>query len=343
MLVEGTTERRSNMGRPSEMLRIASGGHHFLGVKLTGDALYASGTDLRADVVKTKEVPLRSHDVDDVVSQIAAVAAEFSAELPALTAIGLSLAGVIRKVPAPLTVMESAFLGWNAVPLTELVTAATGLPSFADNDVQALTSAEHLFGSRPGLDSMVLLTVGAGIGCGVISNGRLVEGAHGIPGRVSHLPVDAGGPLCGLGHRGCAASYLVNESIVGALGLPDTRDGYRTALERAHAGEPAAVRVVADAGTALGVIIGTVANMNDPQKILVTGEGLPLYNIATRQVREGIARVYEDDPAYIDLEVQPFDFDEWARSAAALAIRSMLTETGPKMIGTAQLSAGHSQ
>jgi predicted NBD/HSP70 family sugar kinase len=80
-----------------------------------------------------------------------------------------------------------------------------------------------------------------------------------------------------------------------------------------------------DAGYALGVLIGTVANVIDPQKVLLTGEGLPLYEVSSRFVHDGIGDTYEDDPDLIELEVQPFDFREWARSGAALAIKDTIT------------------
>jgi predicted NBD/HSP70 family sugar kinase len=228
-------------------------------------------------------------------------------------------------------VVESAFLGWRDVPLVQLVAGATGLPTVISNDVQALTSAEHWFGAGAGLRSMVLLTVGAGVGCGLILNGQLVDGAHGLVGRISHLIVDPGGPVCGLGHRGCAASYLLTDAMVRALSVASgTPVSYADVVERARGGDRAARRLFDDAGHALGVLIGTVANLLDPQKVLLTGDGLPVWEISADQVRRGIAATYEADPELIDLDVQPFDFDEWARAGAALAIQATLTGTASR-------------
>ncbi|WP_236594322.1 ROK family transcriptional regulator [Saccharothrix sp. 6-C] len=314
LLVEGGTERRSSTGRPSEILHVRGEAHRFLGVKLTADRCYAAVTDLTATPSEAVEQPLRSTDPDEVVARIAAIAAD----RPGLTGIGITLGGVVRGG----VVADAGFLGWRDVPLASAVTGATGLPVTADNDVQALTSAEHWFGAGAGVDSMVLITIGAGVGVGLVVDGRLVQGAHGLPPRFAHLLVDPAGPQCGYGHRGCASSYLMSHVILRRL---DGCATYGEAVERARAGDPDAGRVFAEAGYALGILIGHAANFIDPAKILLTGDGLPLYGIASGQVRAGIGNTYEDDPALIDLDVRPFDFGEWARAAAALAIRAAIT------------------
>ncbi|QFZ24287.1 ROK family transcriptional regulator [Saccharothrix syringae] len=314
LLAEGPTELRSPTGRPSELLHVRGESHHFLGVKLTADRLYAAVTDLTAAVVASAEEPLRSNRPDDVVRHVAGVAARFDR----LTGLGVTLGGVVRGG----VVADAAFLGWTDVPLAAALTAATGLPTAVDNDVQALTAAEHWFGAGAGADSMVVITVGAGVGTGLVVDGKPVRGAHGLPPRFAHVLVDPGGPECGRGHRGCAASFLTTDSILRQLDGPPA---YEEAVERARSGEPRARRVFDAAGYALGVLIGHAANFLDPRKVLLTGEGLPLYEVARDAVHDGIGDVYEDDPALIDLDVRPFDFGEWARSAAARAIRATVT------------------
>ncbi|MFI9009934.1 ROK family protein [Actinosynnema sp. NPDC053489] len=311
---EGGTELRSPTGRPSELLHVRGESHHFLGVKLTADRLYAAVTDLAAGVVASVEAPLRSTAPADVVEQVAEVAAGFEG----LTGLGVTLGGVVREG----VVTDAEFLGWVDVPLAPPLTAVTGLPVAVDNDVQALTAAEHWFGAGAGVDSMVVITVGAGVGTGLVVDGRLVRGAHGLPPRFAHVLVDPSGPACGYGHRGCASSFLMTEAILRQFDGPLT---YGEAVERARSGERRAREVFEAAGYALGVLIGHAANFLDPHKVLLTGDGLPLYEVAREVVYEGIEDTYEDDPALIDLDVQPFDFGEWARSAAALAIRKTIT------------------
>ncbi|WP_367127610.1 ROK family protein [Saccharothrix sp. HUAS TT1] len=317
LLVEGDTRPRPSAGRPSEMLHVRGAAHHFLGVKLTADRLHATMTDLTTVPVATTEEPLRSHDPDDVVDQIARVAAR----LPTATGVGVTLGGVVLDG----VVVRDEHLGWIDVPLKSAVTRATGVPTAVGNDVQALTAAQHWFGPGAGLTSMAVITVGAGVGTGLIANGALVEGAHGLPPRFSHTLVDTGGPLCGCGRRGCVSSYLLTHVMLRRL---TGRPTYDQALDRARAGDPEARQVFDEAGYALGVLIGTVANATDPQKVLLTGEGLPLYEVSAQLVHDGIEDTFDDDPGLIDLDVRPFDFSEWARSSAALAVKATITDRG---------------
>ncbi|ONI92618.1 sugar kinase [Saccharothrix sp. ALI-22-I] len=314
LLVEGATELRSTTGRPSELLHVHGASHRFLGVKLTGDRLFAAVTDLTATVVDSVEQPLPNRDPDEVIAAITEVSAGF----PGLTGLGVVLGGVVRAG----RVVRAGFLDWTDVPLGPRLTETTGVPTAVDNDVQALTAAEHWFGAGAGTTSMVVVTIGAGVGTGLIVDGRLVEGSHGLPPRLGHILVDSTGPHCGYGHRGCAAGFLMTHVILRQL---DGSPTYDEAVARVRAGNKQARDVFERSGYALGVLIGTAANFLDPQKILLTGEGLPLYELTTPTVHKGIEDTYEDDPTLIDLDVQPFDFGEWARSAAALAIRKTIT------------------
>ncbi len=322
LLAEGETRLMAQTGRPSEMLQLRASARHFLGIKLTGDVLYAVVTDLRAQPVALLERPLPSREVADVVAEIADVARGFAADHPSLVSVGIAIAGQVAQTRDGALVQRSAFLDWTGVPLGALVREATGLPCAVENDVQALAATEHWFGAGAGIDDMALITVGVGIGCGLVVNGRLLEGAHARSGLVSHLIVDEAGPRCGLDHRGCASSMLVNGSIVNAYGRPDA--GYDDVVAAARAGDAVALAAFEAAGRALGVLIATVVNLVDPQKVVVTGDGIAVFEFAEDAVRRSLAERLDKDAAEVDLDVQTWDFSEWARAGAGLAIRAML-------------------
>lgn len=320
LISEGAVELRGWTGRPSELVGITPGARHFFGVKLTGDAIYAVITDLGAHEIAAIEEPLDSREVDDVVARIAAIFETFAERFDDIVAGGICLGGDLsqdRKI-----VIDAPFLGWHDAPLARILSKKLGVPVAVENDVRALTAAEHWFGAGAGCTSLALITIGAGIGFGFVIDDSLLTGFHGRAGRLDHLKIDEAGPVCSAGHRGCASVYLTSGSIVGALRDVDT--DYPGAVELARSGHAGATRAFDDAGTALGTIIATVANALDPQKIILTGDGLAVWELAREKVDEAIAGTLDAGPVALDLDVQPFEFNEWARAAAVVGIRAAL-------------------
>src|SRR5690606_31165548 len=179
-------------------------------------------------------------------------------------------------------------------------------PCAVENDVSALTATEHWFGAGTGVDDMALITVGVGIGCGLVLNGSPVEGAHARAGLVSHTIVDEAGPYCGLGHRGCVASLLTSGAIVGAyrtVGID-----YAGVVAAAREGDPVARAIFDDAGRALGVLIAAVANLVDPQKIVVSGDGIAVVELGGDSMRAELARRLDGGAAPVDIDVRTWDF-----------------------------------
>jgi len=328
LIAEDEITLRGAMGRPSEMLVVSEDAHHLLGIKLTGDAVFAVVTTLGARLVASVEEPLVSNSVQDTVDQIARIHARFSETFSDIHAAGVCLAGDLATVDGQQIVIASFFLRWRDVPLAALLSERLGIPVTADNDVRALTAAEHWFGAGAGCESLALVTVGAGIGFGLVVDGRVVTGHNGRAGQLDHLLVDTTGPECGLGHRGCASAYLPSACIVQAISDADeeTDDGldYDAAVSRARAGDPIALRAFDDAARALGIIIGTVVNGLDPQKIVLTGDGLAVMELQGERVVQTIEATRLPSALPVPLDVQPFEFTEWARAGAVLAIRSLL-------------------
>lgn len=322
LVTSGTIELRGATGRPSEVLHIRPEGRRFLGVKLTSDRLFAVVTDLKAQALAEFDEPLASRKVEDVVAQIGGAYERLSGEYPGIAAAGIGLAGDVATVGGRRIVLESPFLGWREVPLAGIVSERLGMPATAENDVRALTVAEHWFGVGVGYESMVLVTVGTGIGVGMVVDGKVVTGASGRAGSLEHLPVDPSGPRCERGHRGCLASYLSNASIVGALRTPGL--DYASVVDLARSGDPAAKQAFRDAGHALGVLVATLANTVDPQKIIITGDGIAVTELARAELDAAVEAGRHPDSAPIALDIQPFEFDEWARAGAVLAIRDFL-------------------
>ncbi|WP_395821065.1 ROK family protein [Curtobacterium flaccumfaciens] len=324
LVVEVGTDVRGATGRPSELLQVSSGQWEFLGVKLTKDRLYAAVTDLGGRVLALHEEAIDDTAAESLAEQITLVLERLRDAHPAICAIGVSLPGDVMLRAGESVVAASVFLGWHEVPFARMLEERTGIATFTANDVHALTAKEHWFGAGAGRGSMVLVTVGEGLGLGLIANGQVSTGEHGRLGRIGHLPVLGGGPDCGLGHAGCASSYLPSPVIVRNAGHEGKT--YDQVVELARDGDEGALAAFEDAGRALGILLATAVHIADPSAIVLTGDGLPVYDLARATVDESMRAALAPYTEPVTVEVQPFEFSEWARAGAVLAIRRLLGE-----------------
>lgn len=310
-------------GRPSQPMDVNTDLAHLVGVKLSADQLNLVTTDLRAALLSERTVPLTVSDPAVVISTIVEGVEQAVRVDPRIGAIGISLAGPVSSRAE--TVHISPFLGWSEVPLGAGVRDRTGLPTVVVNDVRAFTAAEHWFGAAAGISNFALVTIGTGVGCGLVVDDRLVEGGTGGSGQIGHLPITEWGPLCERGHRGCVRGYLSSGSVAAQMSAILGRAvGYDEVLALAAAGDPAALRLVEEAGRALGTVIGIIASVMAPEVVLISGEGAGLADLAMDTVRH-YARVTEHwTLPDIPIKIVDFSFTEWARGAAVIALRHLL-------------------
>ncbi|WP_406449958.1 ROK family protein [Streptomyces sp. NBC_01622] len=316
------------LGRPANLVRVDGGRALFIGVKVTGDEIIGVLTDLCCRIRVARHVPLTDRDPRAVLASIADLAQELRTEADELgiqvVGLGLAVSGDVDRGEG--VVRYSPFLEWRDVPLAELAAMTTGLPVTVDNDVRALTVAEQWFGAGAGLTDFAVVTVGAGIGCGLVVHGRVVAGAHGVAGEIGHVVVDPAGPRCHCGNRGCVEAIAGDAAIVArvrevtGVQVADTSE----AVALAHRGDAGAREVYARAGEAIGRGIATVANLLGPERVIISGEGLAAYDLFAEQIRDSFAEAAFGSAARCDVRTRPLPFDEWARGAAATAIQSFI-------------------
>lgn len=173
------------------------------------------------------------------------------------------------------------------VPLRSSIRDRTGHRVFVDNDVNALALAEWMFGAGQGASSLATLAIGTGIGAGFIADGALVRGHFGAAGEIGHLAVNLTGPRCVCGGVACLGTYVaggfltdrVRERLTrypdsavlaragGDAGRITAKDVYAAAAE----GDPLARELVEDACEAIGMGIGALATLLNPEVIVITG------------------------------------------------------------------------
>jgi predicted NBD/HSP70 family sugar kinase len=319
LLVEVEEKMDGRAGRPSKPLDIVPESQHFIGMKLTADDVLGVLTDLRANVLAAHSVKLTSREPEAVIAVLVDVVAKLAASVPSVTALGVGMGALIVDHSI---VRNAPFLGWSDVALGAMLETATGIPTVIENDVVAFTESEHWFGAGRGLDRFAVLTLGAGIGYGVVIHDDIVVDEDSGIGLVGHWPLDPFGPLCPAGHRGCARSVLTMSAISTAVSLAIGREvTYDEALRLAADGEPAARRVVNDAGRGLGRMIAAVANLTAPEIVVLGGEGVRLTEVAKAAIEEGITTDRDPRAKVIPLVTTSGDNTEWCRGAAVIAIQ----------------------
>ncbi|KOV64215.1 ROK family transcriptional regulator [Streptomyces sp. MMG1121] len=321
-------DARPALGRPAGLVRVNGERALFLGVKVTGDELIAVLADLCCRILLARRRPLPDRAPGAVLASIADLVHEFRAAgvSAPVAGLGIAVSGDVDRAEG--VVRYSPFLHWRDVPLAELAATSTGLPVTVDNDVRALTVAEQWFGAGAGLAGFALVTVGTGIGCGLVVNGRVVAGAHGVAGEIGHVVVDPAGPECHCGNRGCVEAIAGESAIVARMSEVTNRhvsDGAQ-ALTLAHEDVPGAREVYARAGDAIGRGIATVANLLGPERVIISGEGLAAYDLFADRIRRSFTTAAFGSAARCDVLTRPLPFEEWARGAAAAAIQSFITQ-----------------
>lgn len=326
LIEEGAVEFSGGRGRPAESLQLLPEAAHFVGAKLTGDALYVVVTDLSGRIIDTSSAPLRDRSVEIVVAQLAETVRALVAARRRPAALGVAVAGDVALREGRPILERSGFLGWDDVPLTELVRNAVGLPVTVTNDVRALAGAHHWFGGLPGHRSMVVYGIGAGIGAGVVVGDEILEGAHGRAGRVGHVRVGGEGLRCDNGHLDCVHSFVTMRAIEHNAAVAPGE--YPLAVRRAHEGDERARAAFGMASYALGAVIAEAVNAYDPELVSVMGEGLDMLDLAPERIPEAVRVFLEQGrPEDVRIERPVFHFDLYARGAAVAAMRELLGGT----------------
>lgn len=205
-------------------------------------------------------------------------------------AVGIGAAGWID--PTRSTVLFAPNIAWQNEPLREQVSAATGLPVVVENDANVAAWAEFRFGAaRDADDSMVMITVGTGVGGGIVIGGELLRGANGIAAEFGHVLAVGGGHRCGCGRLGCVEQYASGRALArfAREGAKRSPEQARTLLDlaggdvaaisgrmvtaAAQAGDVVAIEAFAELGHWLGTSLADMAQILDPQ-VLVLGGGV---------------------------------------------------------------------
>jgi predicted NBD/HSP70 family sugar kinase len=334
-IVSAREQEASRGGRPGTLLGIVGEAAAAVGVKVAEERMVGTLVDLDGTVLTTFEerADLTAGNPLQILVDALRSHVEDAQRHHHLLGLGIGLPG--SNDPQHPGIVTSPLLDWHELPIGDHLTRALGLPVVLDNDVNTLAVAESLYGIGARYDSFVTLTLGRGVGLGIVVDGDLVSGSRGAAGELGHVTVDPTGVTCECGKRGCLETVVADRGLLRTArsqGLDVA--GPEALLAAADAGNAVARSVYGEAGTLLGSVLANVTTVLDPAALLVSGEGSRAWHHMETSFRVGLQGgqmpSQRDRVAVVRDE---WDDDKWALGAAALVLRAAfgtpLGATGP--------------
>ncbi len=285
-------------------------------------AVALGGRVLRQTRHATESIPT----VDEVVAISTRAIADLTMSLrdARIVRVGVAIPGLVRRRDGVVTL--APHLAWKGEPISERLSAATGLTVVAGNDARLGATAEHSRGAGKGFDDVVYLNGGAsGIGGGVIASGVLLGGASGYAGEIGHTLVSSTGKPCHCGSTGCLETEVERAPLLAALGLPNALALHETLIARAA--EPQVAAIIERQLGFLATALANTVNVFNPQVIVLGGFLASLHAVAGDRLLERVRSVALIGPRD-DVEIRGAQLggEILAVGAAELAFASLIAD-----------------
>jgi glucokinase len=221
----------------------------------------------RQDLVATATIATGPGDPADVLARLAAAATELLAAHGPVAAAGVGVPGLFDEDGGRAVFLPNLPASWTGQEVTGPLAARLGVPVALINDARAFTLAESRMGAAAGCPTVVCLTLGTGVGGGVVVDGRLRFGPHGRAGELGHQVIEVGGPPCGCGNRGCVEAFAAGSALcrLGGRATPEA------VFAAAAAGDERAVGAVRSVVGRLAVGIANLVTVLWPERVVVGG------------------------------------------------------------------------
>ncbi|WP_207926326.1 ROK family transcriptional regulator [Actinocrispum wychmicini] len=319
-IVEERATGRSAGGRRPVLLALKPDAGYVVGIKLTETRVIAVLTDMEATIVARDVTAVPDTSVGTVVDAVAAAVERVreAAHGRLVHGVGVGMAGVVDRASG--VVRHATYSDWHDVDLTGLLAARVGLPVVLDNDVNTLVANEKWFGAGRGVDDVLVVSIGRGVGLGLVLDGRLYRGATGGAGEFGHTKVVPDGPRCACGGHGCLEA-LIGEPALRAqasavLGRTVDLD---EAAAVARQGNPAVQEIFRAVGRLLGTAVGNLVNLLNPRLVVLAGEGTRVSDLFRPDFDRALSLAVFDGLQHgLETIVDTWDDEAWAQGAAGM-------------------------
>ncbi|WP_207953322.1 ROK family protein [Paenibacillus agricola] len=317
-----------NVGRRRVMLGFDPRFYRIIGLDIGRSSFEIVVMDLNGTILQSIERDMNGLQGPDAYFEvITPLVAGVKSDIEAA---GYKILGLGAGVPGPIDYDSGTLLappnfpGWSNYPLQKMLEDQFGLVTLIDDDARTSAMAERWYGLGKNVNNLVSVTLGMGIGGGVVTEGKIVRGTNGLCGQVGHMTIVLDGKMCGCGNRGCWETVGSIPGILGRWSGGSTIEELQGAIKRR---EPEALRCLEDTLGFMEAALVNIQNLYDPELILLGGRLYPLLSDYLVQVKPRVqSRLYAFAKDRLRIEPSTFGNSQSAVGAAALLFGFLLAE-----------------
>jgi predicted NBD/HSP70 family sugar kinase len=293
-IIEERARGESSGGRKPVILSIAKNAYSFAGVHIGTDMIEVALADCDAEIKQIVRLPFKGRidpetAMDRVGQMLETVIGQ--SELP-VTGIGVCVHGLVNSEEGISVFAPN--LRWEHIPVGPILQERFHLPVYVENDVRAMTLAENWCGIARNVKDYVYLYIGPGIGGSIVLNNEIYKGSTGFAGEFGHSTIEPDGPLCTCGNHGCLQAFASEDTVlnnyIGRVNDRQPNLEYADLVDRAAAGEEAALDEILKSVRYIGIEVGNIINAINPPLIVINAKFAKLGDRAMRVIREEVGR-----------------------------------------------------
>lgn len=324
-LITELEQSPSTGGRPATLLGLVANAGQLLGIKLAEDHVVGVCVNLHSEILWKFEEPFKSRGEAAVKELTNLLRKQVKRVKGQLLGIGIGVPGVVS--PLDSSTADSSMLGWTNLDVGKKLSQELNTPVLLENDVNTLSITESLYGHGRDVSNFITITLGRGIGMGLVINGELYSGSYGA-GEFGHVQAVSPGAICECGKMGCletlASSPAIHASAVTAgYILPNT--SMPKLLELARSDKKIAHALFKKPAEALGIALGNVINVFGPELIFISGEGVEAWDLWEPHFQKSLNASVVSTMNKFEIEVDPWDDAKWALGATAIVLQASLS------------------
>ena len=332
-LIYETGEEESSGGRRAILLEFNCNDRFVLGIKIGLDGIIVGLVNMKSKVLDQYFIPSPVKNSEKIVLEVLIKAIrdlinKNHIKTEKIVGCGIGVSGLVNQKEGIL--VFSKILGWKKIRFKELLEKEFDFPIFIDKDVNVLTLAEKRFGVGKKINNFICITIGKGVGAGIVINGDIYHGSYGGAGDFGHIIIDKDGPLCYCGKRGCLETFSSDQFIINKIkeALSDQQGTIikdlnsitvDTVLKAAQEGDEVSKNIFQEVGENLAIGIVNLISLFDPELIVVGGEGVKAGELIFPTMRKVVR---DNFPYKKEIKIVPLQPGEegWIIGAAELVL-----------------------